>query len=279
VSRFGFARFFHPHSSVVISKPALVAFGQEVIVSLQISHFYLRYYVASCKQESLKPVLITSTGSKSLKLAKRSASVNRDYFGKFGDGQSKENRALQVRAMTGHGMDSVQSLHSRRLTRATGLSCALCMSGAANDVTPVPATHRDIAVIGTFHSRRFTRASLRLLHPCPISNRESNLLETTLSHCKQATATVSNRELWTVRYSTISTVLAALPARGNQSPLQERRSRPAISDTNSRPVRPFLTGSASETEFHVTPRKQTTEKFLTGARTHISDFAIWRILR
>src|ERR1700685_383426 len=33
--------------------------------------------------------------------------------------------------------------------------------------------------------------------------------------------------------------------------------------------RPFLTGSASQTEFAVTHSKQTTEKFLTGARTHI----------
>src|ERR1700734_4334714 len=32
---------------------------------------------------------------------------------------------------------------------------------------------------------------------------------------------------------------------------------------------PFLTGSWSQTEFAVTHSKQTTEKFLTGARTHI----------
>src|ERR1700733_909583 len=35
---------------------------------------------------------------------------------------------------------------------------------------------------------------------------------------------------------------------------------------------PFLTGSWSQTEFDVTHSKQTTEKFLTGARTHIKDF-------
>ena len=34
--------------------------------------------------------------------------------------------------------------------------------------------------------------------------------------------------------------------------------------------RPFLTGSDSQTEFGVTHSKQTTEKFLTGARTAIS---------
>jgi hypothetical protein len=37
--------------------------------------------------------------------------------------------------------------------------------------------------------------------------------------------------------------------------------------------RPFLTGSGSQTEIDVTRRKQTTKKFLTGARTHISDSA------
>jgi hypothetical protein len=36
--------------------------------------------------------------------------------------------------------------------------------------------------------------------------------------------------------------------------------------------RPLLTGTAPQTEFDVNCRKQTTEKFLTGARTHISNF-------
>ena len=37
--------------------------------------------------------------------------------------------------------------------------------------------------------------------------------------------------------------------------------------------RPLLTGSGSQTEFDVTPRKQTPEEFLTGARTHIRNSA------
>ena len=36
--------------------------------------------------------------------------------------------------------------------------------------------------------------------------------------------------------------------------------------------RPLLTGTAPQTEFRATHSKQTTEKFLTGARTHISIF-------
>jgi hypothetical protein len=37
--------------------------------------------------------------------------------------------------------------------------------------------------------------------------------------------------------------------------------------------RPFLTGSAPQTELAVTHSKQTTGQFLTGARTHIKEFA------
>jgi hypothetical protein len=65
------------------------------------------------------------------------------------------------------------------------------------------------------------------------------------------------------------------------SPLQMGNgpSRPVISDTNLQPLAAFLTGSASQTEIDVTRRKQTTKKFLTGARMHIKDLAIRRILR
>ena len=51
----------------------------------------------------------------------------------------------------------------------------------------------------------------------------------------------------------------AIAARGSRSPISVRK-------------RPFLTGSAPQTEFDVTRSKQTTEKFLTGARTHIRIF-------
>ena len=46
----------------------------------------------------------------------------------------------------------------------------------------------------------------------------------------------------------------------------------------SRPKRPwfspFLTESAPQTEFALTHSKQSTEKILTGARTHIKDFQV-----
>jgi hypothetical protein len=62
-----------------------------------------------------------------------------------------------------------------------------------------------------------------------------------------------------------------------------RRSHPLVSDHSTSGFykwsRPLLTGSAPQTEFDITPRKQTPEKILTGAGTHISDLAIWRELR
>ena len=187
-------------------------------------------------------------------------------FGKFGDGQLKADRAVQVRAMTGHGPAGGDSFHSRRLARATDLSCTPPMCGPARGVTFPPATTGGIARTGIFTSRRFTRASLRVPLPGGISNRELDLLERDLSHCKQRPATVSNRELSTIRNSTISVVQPAQPSQGSQPPLRKWRSRPAISDTNFRPLGPFLTGSASQTEIAVTPSKQTLATSLTGSR-------------
>ena len=44
---------------------------------------------------------------------------------------------------------------------------------------------------------------------------------------------------------------------------------PPMLQKNCNWSRPLLTGTAPQTEFDLTYRKQTTEKFLTGARTHI----------
>ena len=85
------------------------------------------------------------------------------------------------------------------------------------------------------------------------SNREPELLEPSLTYRKQTTAPSSNRELPTKRNSQSSQVLSPIP--------------PQIHKWS----RPLLTGSAPQTEFDVTYRKQTTEKFLTGARTHIRE--------
>ena len=195
-----------------------------------------------------------STGSKSLKLAKRSASVNRDYFCQTRRRAVEGRPSVQVRAMTGYGSAGVDSLRWRRLTRATDLFCV----------------HRACPDEGTERSRE---GSPRLPSPSPISNRELDFLERELNHCKQRTPTVSNRELSTVRNWTIGIVRSALPRQGSLSPLRKRRSRAAISDTNSRPLAPSLTGSASQTEFDATPTKQRTGEFLTGSRIDTSRLA------
>jgi hypothetical protein len=52
---------------------------------------------------------------------------------------------------------------------------------------------------------------------------------------------------------------------------------PAPDPSFSEAIRPFLTGSAPQTEFDVTHSKQTTEIILTGARTHIRIFEILQI--
>ena len=94
----------------------------------------------------------------------------------------------------------------------------------------------------------------------PLSNRELDLLEPHLSHCKQRKATVSNREP-----STICNIGAPSALVRGTAAVSLRGLRTA--GCGSRPLAPFLTGSASQTEFDVTPTKQKVGKFLTGART------------
>jgi hypothetical protein len=99
-----------------------------------------------------------------------------------------------------------------------------------------------------------------------LSNRERQLLERPVRRRKQTRPALSNRELSTNRRRNDSrTPLLLLRQIYNWS-------------------RPLLTGFASQTECDVTHSKQTTEKFLTGARTHIrvfrfSPFSIARKLR
>jgi hypothetical protein len=90
-----------------------------------------------------------------------------------------------------------------------------------------------------------------------LSNRELELLERRLTHRKQTIAPRSNREL--------STNLCIA-----NSHFRSVRTRHLLALTQEGPLvtshRPFLTGSASQTEFAVTHSKQTTAPFLTGSR-------------
>jgi hypothetical protein len=91
------------------------------------------------------------------------------------------------------------------------------------------------------------------------SNRELDLLEPRLSHCKQRKATRSNRELWTVENP-------AKIVNSSSFRKSEELFLPVISDTNFRQLTSFLIGTASHLEFVVTHSKQTTDQFLTGSR-------------
>jgi len=185
-------------------------------------------------------------------------------------------------------MDKVRSLPSPTLARATDLSHAPSACAPADGVGPVSATPGGATRVGIFHSRRFSRASLCLPHPKPISNRELDLLERGLKRCKQRAATVSNRELSTVRNHTDRSA-ALIPSRIqvalHGTPVASHETRSArdqvavllrgtrVAGRGARPLAPFLTGSGPQTEIDVTCTKQTTEKFLTGSRTAIKDLA------
>ena len=81
-----------------------------------------------------------------------------------------------------------------------------------------------------------------------LSNRELELLEPALTHRKQTTAPRSNRELSINQCCGNFHLSGALLSSGLPRQMQ------------------FLTGSAPQTEFDETHRKQTTAHFLTGSR-------------
>jgi|ERR1700693_615006 len=114
------------------------------------------------------------------------------------------------------------------------------------------------------------------------SNREHELLEPSLSYRKQTTAPSSNRELTMRRASPSRASAPRRTTRGICSAFSSSEPSTNLCGNNSQLLppnlpqiykwsRPLLTGTTPQTEFDVTCRKQTTEKFLTGARTHISE--------
>jgi hypothetical protein len=131
----------------------------------------------------------------------------------------------------------------------------------SRSILPAPSASltRDPIAVSPHETRVTDRAPQR-----PLSNRELGLLERALSHCKQRKATVSNREL-----SAVHNFAAPSPAVRDGIAVSLRGTR--IAGRGSRPPAPSLTGSASQTEFVVTSRKQTMGKILTGARTAIKD--------
>jgi hypothetical protein len=179
-------------------------------------------------------------------------------FDKFGDGQSERNRTVGF----------FPNNPMRIVTRVSPLR----LLGVTKDRHPSRISERLFRTALVARSAVSTHGlmSVSLREPrvasyaprTPLSNRELDLLERRLSHCKQRSATVSNRELSTIRDST--GIAAASSSRVSESP-----SSAAVSDPNFRQRTTFLTGSGSQTEFVVTRSKQATGEFLTGARTAI----------
>jgi hypothetical protein len=168
-------------------------------------------------------------------------------FDKFGDGQSERNCAAPVFPVPGQGVDRIALVDSRRLTRASLSACLSSPFSAFSDTDRVPATNGGVDRIDIFHSRCFNRASLRLPRLNLISNRELDLLERRLSHCKQRKATLSNRELSTV--DNAPKIVDLVPFSISESP-----SRAPISDPNFRQLTTFLPGSSRKVE--VTEKKR-----------------------
>src|ERR1700735_3965921 len=118
----------------------------------------------------------------------------------------------------------------------------LFLPGSAQNVE-CDVTHSKQMVGEFLPGARIGQSRTRISIAKPLSNRELRLLESSLTHRKQTVASRSNRELQT---------------------------KPCCANPHI-PIRraPFLTGSAPHSKFDVTHSKQSTEKILTGARTHI----------
>jgi hypothetical protein len=177
-------------------------------------------------------------------------------FDKFGDGQSERNRIVSVRPYIPVRVVTLPALFS--LTKeGTREGVPLQMGkglSRPNLAAPSAVLVRDEITVPLRGPRVAGRRPRTLF-----SNRELDLLERGLSHCKQRKATVSNRELWTVENPTKI-------VNSSSFRMSEELSGPVISGTNFRRLTSFLTGTASHSEFAVTRPKQTTDEFLTGAR-------------
>ena len=173
-------------------------------------------------------------------------------FEKFGDGQSERNRNLRVCPDNPIGVVTLPSLLA--LSRGGTPSRMAARRSRPSFTAPSAVLVRDEIAV-SLGGPWVAGCVLRM----PLSNRELDLLERGLSHCKQRKATLSNRELWTVENS-------AKIVNSSSLRMSEELSLPVISDTNFRQLTSFLIGTASHSEFVATHSKQTTGEFLTGAR-------------
>jgi hypothetical protein len=154
---------------------------------------------------------------------------------KLGEGQQGRNGPTPVVLAAAREMDTAKFTHSDG--RSVNSACPGKRSDKGRNK-------------GREHSR--TSASSHFPNPIPVSNRELSLLERELSYCKQRKATLSNRELWTIRSSAAPSSL--MPDRTMVS----SRGAPRFADRGSRPLTlPNLNRQIHEFRNAVTYRKQT----------------------
>jgi hypothetical protein len=164
-------------------------------------------------------------------------------FDKFGDGQSERNRSVHV--FPNNPMRIVAPVSHLRLLAMTKEGHPSRISERIS--RPALIAPSEVSTRGAIPvSLREPRAADREPRT-PLSNRELDLLERHLSHCKQRKATVSNRELSTVCDS--AGIATASTSQVSGSP-----SSAAVSDPNSRKLTTFLPGSGRKVE--VTEKKR-----------------------
>jgi hypothetical protein len=177
-------------------------------------------------------------------------------FDKFGCGQSERNRSVPVcpdNSMRAVTLPARLALTKERTREGVPSQKGERLSRPSLAAPPIRLVRDRIAVL--LRGPRVAGRRPRTL----FSNRELDLLERGLSHCKQRKATLSNRELWTVENP-------AKIVNSSSFRKSEELFLPVISDTNFRQLTSFLIGTASHLEFVVTHSKQTTDQFLTGSR-------------
>jgi hypothetical protein len=181
-------------------------------------------------------------------------------FDKFGDGQAARNRAVLV----------FPNNPTRTVTPVSPLRLLALTKEETKDQHPSGMSVRlsRSAVVAPSAVSRHGRISVSIREPrvasreprTPLSNRELDLLERHLSHCKQRKATVSNRELSTVYNA--PNIINLVPSSINESP-----SRAPISDRNFRQLTTFLPGSGRKVE--VTEKKRLNPVY-PGLELHVT---------
>jgi hypothetical protein len=181
-------------------------------------------------------------------------------FDKFGGGQSERNSSVPV----------FPDNPMRIVTRVSALRLLALREDGTNAGHPSRMSERlsRPALVAPSVVSTHGLMSVSLREPrvasyeprTPLSNRELELLERHLSHCKQRKATVSNRELSTIHNA--PKIVNSAPFCNNGSP-----SRAPISEANFLQLTTFLPGSDRKVE--VTEKKRLNPVY-PGLELHVT---------